>query len=239
MDNKIYEDVNEGVLRQVGCGMKILDVGCSTGTLGAEIKRKGNTVWGLDVSEKAVAIAKDKLDKVFVCDVEDHANLPIHGEQFDVIVYADILEHLTDPLTTLREYKRFLKEDGFIVVSLPNIASWTIRVKKLFGPLKPSKYGILDETHKHFYDLKGAKKLVEEGGYRIETIDVNPNIVRSVIPSLRKILNSEESGQLEKNLLESKTYKIYRKIVLPLELIPTRKLKSLLAFQFVIKAKIR
>ena len=240
MDDKIYEDLNEGVLRQVGCGQKILDVGCGTGTLGFEIKKRGNEVWGLDINKKAIDLAKKKLDKTFLYDAADPDDLPIKDEKFDVIVFADILEHLDEPEAVLLEYKKYLKEDGRIIVSLPNFASWTIRVKKLFGPLKPAKYGILDETHKHFYDLAKAKKLVEDSGYEIKKLDVNPNILRAFMPLLRRLISqkpgSKESGELDKAILESGFYRIYRKLVLPFELVPTRIFKNLLAFQFIIIA---
>ena len=238
MDDKIYEDLNEGVLRQVGCGQKILDVGCGTGTLGFEIKKRGNEVWGLDINKKAIDLAKKKLDKTFLYDSADPDDLPIKDEKFDVIVFADILEHLDEPEAVLREYKKYLKEDGCVIVSLPNFASWTIRFKRLFGPLKPAKYGILDETHKHFYDLEKAKKLVEEAGIEIKKLDVNPNIMRAFMPLLRRLISqkpgSKESGELDKAIIESRFYRIYRKLVLPLELVPTRIFKNCLAFQFII-----
>ncbi|MFH1788033.1 MAG: class I SAM-dependent methyltransferase [Candidatus Altiarchaeota archaeon] len=241
MEDKIYEDVNEGVLRHVGSRHRILDVGCGTGTLGFEMKKRGNIVWGLDVSERAIKLARDKLDKVFICDVADLENLPVKGEEFDVIVFADILEHLDEPGKVLREYQKYLKENGHVIVSLPNIASWTIRAKRLFGPLKPAKYGILDETHKHFYDLAGAKKLVWDAGYKIEKTDVNPNILRAAIPPLRRIQSllsgKEEETEFNKKLIESRAYLAYREIVLPIENFTANLWKSMLSFQLVFVAK--
>lgn len=238
MADKIYEDVNEGVLRHVGRGGKILDVGCGIGTLGLEVRRRGNVVWGLDVSENGIEFSSEKLDKAFVCDVTEIESLPIKDERFDTIIFADVLEHLDEPGNVLGEYKRFLREGGRVIVSLPNIASWTIRVKRLFGPLKPSKYGILDETHKHFYDLKKAKKLVEEAGYNIIEVDANPNITRAFIPAARNLARiispGREDPELNRRIIDSKAYRAYRIIVLPVELLVTRLWKNLLAFQFII-----
>jgi 2-polyprenyl-3-methyl-5-hydroxy-6-metoxy-1,4-benzoquinol methylase len=241
MEDKLYEDVNEGVLRNVGSGQRILDVGCGTGTLGLEIKKKGNVVWGLDNSEKAINLAKEKLDRVFLCDVADFDRLPIKGEKFDVIVLADILEHLNEPEKVLKEYKKYLKKDGHVIVSLPNIASWTIRLKQLFGPLKPSKYGILDETHKHHYNLEKAKKLVINSGYKITYVDVNPNILRAVIPPLRRVLacfsTARGDAEWNKSIIDSRFYLLYKLYILPIELILAKTYKNKLSFQFIIIGK--
>ena len=60
MEDKVYEDVNEGVLRHVGGWQKILDVGCGTGTIGLELKNKVNEVWGLDASKKKRRVGREK-----------------------------------------------------------------------------------------------------------------------------------------------------------------------------------
>ena len=237
--SKLYYDINEGVLRNIGSGKKILDVGCGTGLLGEELKKQGNTVIGVDFSKEEVQEAKGRLDEVILADVTDMKDEI--KDKFDVIIFSDVLEHLINPPQILQEFKKHLADAGEIIVSLPNIASWTTRFRLLFGYFDYRDYGIMDETHLRFYTLYSAKSLVETSGYEIKKIDVNPNILRAAIPIIRSISSfrhgNSESGDLDKAIIESRYYRIYKKILLPIELIPTRILKNLFAFQFIIIGK--
>ena len=95
MEEKQYYDINLGVLKHIASGMRILDVGCGTGLLGHEMKKKGNYVYGLDTSKKELSIASKKLDCVKNADISSNKiDLP---KDFDVVVLSDVLEHLKEP----------------------------------------------------------------------------------------------------------------------------------------------
>lgn len=87
--------------------------------------------------------------------------------KFDVITFADVLEHLRDPNQALTRAKDYLKEDGFIIISLPNVANWRVRLSLLLGKFNYTKTGILDESHLRFYNLETAKNLIGKH-YKIE-----------------------------------------------------------------------
>jgi methionine biosynthesis protein MetW len=186
---KIYGSVNEVILKYINSGQKILDVGCGTGDLGEIIKRKGNYVVGIDISEKAVEIAKTKLDEVILLDVEQEIpDLPTN--YFDIIIFADVLEHLYDPLKVLVNFKIFLKDQGNLIVCVPNVANWKIR-KDLFlwGKFEYQKQGILDETHIRFFTLKTLKEMVQNTSYNILAIDWCVSafpIIHARFPKFRK-----------------------------------------------------
>ena len=80
-----------------------------------------------------------------------------YEKYFDIIVFADILEHLKEPLEVLKRYKKYLKDDGYIIISIPNIANWKIRFKSLLGRFEYNEYGILDSGHLRFFNEKSQR----------------------------------------------------------------------------------
>jgi hypothetical protein len=82
------------------------------------------------------------------------------------------LEHLKYPSQVLNQFSNFLKEDGHIIISLPNVANWRIRFNLLTGNFDYQSYGILDEGHLRFFTEKSAKKLLSESGLKISNFDI-------------------------------------------------------------------
>ncbi len=89
---------------------------------------------------------------------------------FDVVLAMAVIEHLVDPLSTLKNLRKVLKQNGKIIVTLPNVAHWSVRFSLLRGRFDYEEYGIMDRTHLHFYTIKTAKELLRESGYRITEI---------------------------------------------------------------------
>ena len=102
---------------------RVLDVGCSIGTVGRSIKEKYSAwVTGVELDESMAAIANENLDKVLVGGAtEIFTQGHLRGEKFDVIIFADVLEHLVDPWKTLSLATDNLSEGGVIITSIPNI----------------------------------------------------------------------------------------------------------------------
>ena len=152
------------------CGAKkeILDVGCASGYLGRVLMDRDNVVYGIDGNAEAVAEAKQIYTEAVCFDLNnlDGENF-FGGKTFDVIVFADVLEHLLDPQVTLQYFKRFLKPGGYIITSLPNVALWRVRLNLLFGNFNYTDYGVLDRTHLHLYTFASAKKLLSSAGYEV------------------------------------------------------------------------
>lgn len=150
-------------------GAKLLDVGCSTGRLDKELRiRKGCFVVGIEMNEQAAAKARENIDRVIVGDIESKDVISKIENSFDVIILADILEHLLEPRAVLKEVKTLLNSKGFVVVSLPNIAYWEIRKQLLCGNFQYKDTGILDRTHLRFFTIKSAIELFEKSGYTVE-----------------------------------------------------------------------
>src|SRR5690242_14624430 len=133
MGTPYLEEANLGVLRRVGRGERILDVGCGRGKLGESMRARDNLVHGIEIDADAAAVAKGRLDFVQQGDVCDTKRLeePIASGGYDSIVFADVLEHLVDPLSILKAAKRLMKPGGRVIVSVPNVASWAMRLRLL------------------------------------------------------------------------------------------------------------
>jgi len=153
--------------RLVGRNREVLDIGCGEGFFAAELKKAGNRVVGVDALP--AASQKDALEEYVSADLNDPAAVvrAIGGRRFDRVLLLDVLEHLSRPEPLLRDARAALKPNGCVVVSLPNVAHFAVRLALLFGRFNYAERGILDRTHLHFYTRKTARRMLEEAGYEI------------------------------------------------------------------------
>lgn len=117
-------------------GGRCLDLGCGDGgTSGVFLQGAGYEYVGADISETAVAAARGKgLEAVTI---RDASSLPFSAGEFDAVVCFEVIEHLFDIESTLREVRRVLKPGGVLVLSTPNIAYWRRRFDLLVGRWNP------------------------------------------------------------------------------------------------------
>ena len=151
-----------------GSGHTILDVGCGKGFLAAAMLRNDNRITGIDALAPAEVLPS--LDRYFQADLEQGiaAIVPQAGlETFDRVLLLDVIEHMKDPGRLLAECQPALKNNGLLVVSVPNIANITVRLKLLFGKFDYQERGILDKTHLRWFTRRTARRLLEENGYQI------------------------------------------------------------------------
>jgi len=162
----------------------VLDVGCSNGNFGAALKKYKNCVVdGIDLNEEDIKIARGTLRRAIVANIEkDDFRKILQGDKYDVVVMSDIIEHLTDPVATLKKVKGVLKPQGYLVFSIPNMTHISIRLNMLLGDFSYTETGILDKTHFHFYDIYEVERLIESAGYSIEKYDSTVvNFPRSMV----------------------------------------------------------
>jgi 2-polyprenyl-3-methyl-5-hydroxy-6-metoxy-1,4-benzoquinol methylase len=145
----------------------VLEFGCATGYMSEVLKAKlGCTVTGIEISPEAAAVAEQHLERVIVGDAEriDYA-AELAGEEFDVVLFADDLEHLKEPADVLRRIRPFIAENGVVVASIPNIAHGSVRLALLGGEFRYRDWGLLDDTHLRFFTRASIQDLFEETGY--------------------------------------------------------------------------
>lgn len=169
------------IIKLIGSNKKVLDIGCYDGGLARRLIEKNCEVVGIEINADLANKAKKYCNNVICDDVENIINIPYENNYFDVILFADLLEHLKDPFSTIAKFNDYLKDDGYIIVSVPNIANWTIRIKLIFGNFEYEKDGILDETHYRFFTEKSIKQLVEDAGFNITLFDIVPIFLSSYL----------------------------------------------------------
>ena len=160
--------------------LRILDVGSADGYLGAILKERGHYIAGVERDPRLAEKARPIYDRFHQIDV-DRFEFPERRE-YDFIIFADVLEHLADPAAVLRRCVASLKDDGMIIVSVPNVANLVVRLSLLFGRFDYGDRGILDRTHLRFFTLKTLTKLFQETGFNIRQIVATPVPVQLVWP---------------------------------------------------------
>ena len=238
-----YEDVNWGLLRLWGGrkGLDVLDVGCGFATTSERIQSLGNRVTGVELSPEALPVARKRLEHVLAADLQDldSVSRELGDTKFDVIVFADVLEHLAWPQSILEAYLVFLKPSGRVLISLPNVALWSVRLSHLFGRWNYQDTGVLDRTHLRFFTRGTARKLIESAGLGIRAGTQTPGLVRPFIPLVKRLLAPSKVGGNHDPaaLLNSRLYKIYLRLVYPLERAVAAVWPGGLAFQVIFEAE--
>jgi 2-polyprenyl-3-methyl-5-hydroxy-6-metoxy-1,4-benzoquinol methylase len=149
----------------VGYNKRVLEVGCSSGYFTKALCDRGCEVVGIELDAEAAALAENWAERVVVGDL-DARNLwrELDAETFDAITFGDILEHLRDPLATLRTAVRFLKPSGVVSISVPNVAHGDVRIALLQGSFPYKQTGLLDRTHIRFFTKTELMDLIREAG---------------------------------------------------------------------------
>jgi len=150
-------------------GLRILEVGCAAGAMGAALLAKGAAeVVGLDIFEPALALARTRLTAAHRVDLNALPELPYPDGHFDLMTFADVLEHLVDPARVLRHLSRWLGRGGTLLLSLPNIRHESVVLPLLVeGQWEYADAGILDRTHLRFFTRKGMLRLLDEAGFEV------------------------------------------------------------------------
>ncbi len=155
------------VVDLVGTGRRVLDVGCSTGYLARVLRDRGNRVSGVEIDPEAARAAEPVLEQLVVGDLESAELLGrFEAGSFDVVVFADVLEHLRDPVRVLRDAIPLLAPGGSVVVSLPNVAHGAVRLALLEGRFEYRPLGLLDDTHLRFFTRRSVEELLGAAGLR-------------------------------------------------------------------------
>jgi len=178
-------EVHQLVLGLIKNNSRVLDVGCATGCFARELLKKKCEVWGLDYNKKAIAKAVRFCKKASVVDLNESATLPVPKKHFDFVILLDVIEHLLYPEKVLSLIKAYLKNEGAIIVSTPNIVHASIRWMIIKGEFKYTKLGILDSSHLHFYTRTSFSDLIKKANFR--TPKIIPTNGMTKVPILSKI----------------------------------------------------
>ncbi len=186
-DNEIdlcHESTHTKVLGFVGQRQRVLELGCSTGQMTRVLKERGCQVVAIEADVETAKRAEEHCEQLIVGDLEQlDFDVELGDRRFDVIVAADVLEHLKEPEALLRRLRPFLTPGGYVVASVPNVTHGSVRLALLAGSFPYADTGLLDRTHLRFYNRESLTDMLSEGHFspvHIETVDLE--IERSEVP---------------------------------------------------------
>jgi 2-polyprenyl-3-methyl-5-hydroxy-6-metoxy-1,4-benzoquinol methylase len=200
------------VISLVGRDQRVLEVGCGSGYVSRHLVERGNDVVGIDIDPDAVNAARQVIAEVHCCDLDIVDASSVVSGPFDVIVLADVLEHVRDPDRVLADLLGVLAPDGRVVLSIPNVAHVDVRLMLLLGEWRYQTLGLLDDSHLRWFTRRSIAEL-------LRAAELEPVAVR------RTVAGAFGSG-----------------IELPRDQIPAELVVALLAdaeattFQFVVEA---
>jgi SAM-dependent methyltransferase len=185
-------------LSMIGYNKSVLEAGCSTGYITKFLFERGCNVVGIEIDPDAAEVAECWAERVVVGDLDDAETWNyVKDESFDVVVLCDVLEHLRDPLESMRQAVRKLKPSGYMVASLPNVAHGDVRIAMINGIFRYREWGLLDRTHVRFFTLETARQLFQEAGLvAVETKRVVVPLFRSEIGVTRADVNDTTLDEL-------------------------------------------
>ncbi len=147
----------------------ILDLGCGAGAVGRRLRETGRAdeVVGVELFSLAAREAARYYTEVHSGDIEE-MSLP-YIKRFDYVLCGDILEHLKDPYSIVNRIHGWLKDDGRLICSLPNVRHWKVLTDLAFrGAWDYCDSGVMDRTHLRFFTRRSCYKMLGDAGFTVE-----------------------------------------------------------------------
>ena len=141
----------------------VLDLGCASGGLLALLHGEASHLAGLELSETAAQGAAQVADLVVQGALED-PDLPFEAGFYDLVVLADVLEHLADPDAALRRAAGWCKPGGAVLISVPNVAHWRARLTLVRGRWPAEERGTFDASHLRWFTRDSVATLLAGAG---------------------------------------------------------------------------
>jgi 2-polyprenyl-3-methyl-5-hydroxy-6-metoxy-1,4-benzoquinol methylase len=162
------------VLERTRPGDVVFEGGVSSGYFAQAMIDAGLVVDGAELDEAAAARARSVCRAVWTGDLDRLDVAELRGP-YAALLFGDTLEHLADPVPVLRRLRSVLEPTGALVVSVPNVANWAMRLQLLAGRFRYTDRGLLDRTHLRFYTERTLLEMLAEAGFR-------PVDVRGAVP---------------------------------------------------------
>jgi O-antigen biosynthesis protein len=177
-DDAYYDRVRGELLDMIEIAPRmVLDVGCGGGATDAELKRRfpGAAVVGIEAVRAAAGRAEQRLDRVLRGNAEtvDFAAAGIAPGTFDLIIVADVLEHMYDPWHMLEKLHALVTPDGRILASIPNVRNLWLLEKIARGSFDYGDEGLLDITHIRFFSFAEMRAMFADTGFALERTRLN------------------------------------------------------------------
>ena len=146
----------------------VLDVGCGEGVFGASVEARGARVTGIELDGEAARVAARRLTCVLTLPAEEAVG--VLDSRPDVVVLADVLEHLADPVAVLRALRSTLAPGGLLVFSVPNATHASILGGAFRGRWDRELEGIVADDHRIYAGRIGWTALLSSCGFRVTSL---------------------------------------------------------------------
>ncbi|MDO8938535.1 MAG: class I SAM-dependent methyltransferase [Methylicorpusculum sp.] len=216
-ENELPTPQNNKLLNLVGINKEVLEIGCAMGFQTKSMHKIQNCkVTGIEIDKNAAEYAKPYCENLYIGDIESLELESIIGNKvFDVITFADVLEHLYNPKNVLKKVRPFIKEGGYIVASIPNITHCSVIYEMAQGEFKYRNLGLLDDTHIRFFTRQSIYHTFEEAGYLITSL--SRNIVKEIDTEFNTRTETDEDilfiNYIKQRNPEAETYQFIIKAI--------------------------
>ena len=158
-------------LQLVGKNKKVLELGAASGHVTQALKALNNTVTAVERDGRFKDRLLELADEVVITDL-DWLDLreKLAGQKFDVVLAGDVLEHCSRPELVLLQLHELLEINGYVVISLPNIAHGDVRLSLLAGAFDYRDTGLLDRTHLRFFTRSSIETFLTDNDFKMDEI---------------------------------------------------------------------
>lgn len=195
------------VVRMVGNNKRVLEIGAGPGSITKMLQKNNCRVTGVEIDSSAIEKLLEFCEAVYQCDLNaaNWAEQLAGSGTFDVLVAADVFEHLYNPHNSLAMLKPFFASEGYLIVSLPHVGNNAIIASIIDGDFEYRDWGLLDRTHIRFFCLKNMQDLFENAGYKILAAEfvINPpeqtelsSHWLKLSPKVRTVLQTNRHGTI-------------------------------------------
>jgi SAM-dependent methyltransferase len=186
--------------RLPGGPLRILDVGCGAGAsvAAAKPRNSGWTVTGVESDPELARRACRRCDRVLEGDLRRILpSLAAAGERFDALVFADVLEHLEDPVEALLAARALAAPKSRLLVSVPNVGHLSIARDLLAGRFDPVPAGLCDSRHLRWFTRASLAETLTEAGWSVGAIESEVGAPPGGAEAFRRLASSWPGADLE------------------------------------------
>ena len=201
---------------QIKSGENILDVGCGIGYLSGLAEKQGASVVGIDMSVEALKYSRSTLCGSFVCG--EAGKLPFIDNQFDKVIFADVIEHVEDDNLAIREIVRVAKPDALIVISTPELEALFTKTR-----LKTFLHEEEDQFQKNYrqgYTTDSLCALMKNNCIHINTVAYSNYFISEILLGVTKLAYASQRQQYNSQsdlvvISRSWIFWVYKKMIFP------------------------